>query len=132
MSDGELPVDAGAIMRRVLSEYARQARLLDLDVELGSPMDEPQDVVSADGRPASPPDAVDELADRPLTEPHPDRLSPDDPAFAQIIGVHNEALSAGADTYVDPRSGLTVLTAGYLARRGYCCESGCRHCPYLE
>lgn len=36
-------VDAGAIMRRVLTEYARQARLLDLDVELGSPMDEPED-----------------------------------------------------------------------------------------
>lgn len=36
-------VDAGAVMRKVLSEYARQARLLDLDVELGSPMDEPED-----------------------------------------------------------------------------------------
>ena len=40
--------------------------------------------------------------------------------------------SAGADTYVDPRSGYTVLTAGYLARRGHCCESGCRHCPYVR
>jgi hypothetical protein len=37
-------VDAGSVMRRVLSEYARQARLLDLDVELGSPMDEPEGV----------------------------------------------------------------------------------------
>jgi len=36
-------VDAGAIMRRVLTEYASQARLLDLDVELGSPHDEPDD-----------------------------------------------------------------------------------------
>jgi hypothetical protein len=35
-------VDAGAIARRVLTEYARQARLLDLDVELGSPLDEPE------------------------------------------------------------------------------------------
>ena len=33
----------GQIMRRVLTEYAQQARLLDLDVELGSPMDEPED-----------------------------------------------------------------------------------------
>ncbi|HEX4434353.1 MAG TPA: DUF5522 domain-containing protein [Acidimicrobiales bacterium] len=71
------------------------------------------------------------LAERPLTEPHPDRLSPDDPAFAEIIRLHAEALAAGADTYVDPRSGYTVLTAGYLARRGTCCESGCRHCPYV-
>ena len=23
-----------------------------------------------------------------------------------------------------------VFTARYLARRGYCCENGCRHCPY--
>jgi hypothetical protein len=28
-------------MRQVLTEYAAQARLFDLDVELGSPMDEP-------------------------------------------------------------------------------------------
>lgn len=42
LSNGKT-VDAGAIMRRVLAEYARQARLLDLDVELGSPMDEPED-----------------------------------------------------------------------------------------
>jgi len=38
--------DAGQIMRKVLTEYAQQARLLDLDVELGSPMDEPEDAAS--------------------------------------------------------------------------------------
>ena len=42
--------DAGQIMRQVLTEYAAQARLLDLDVELGSPMDEPAGV--ADDAPA--------------------------------------------------------------------------------
>jgi hypothetical protein len=42
LSNGKT-VDAGAVMRRVLSEYARQARLLDLGAELGSPMDEPED-----------------------------------------------------------------------------------------
>ena len=25
-----------------------------------------------------------------------------------------------------------VFTAAYLLRRGYCCKSGCRHCPYGE
>lgn len=35
--------DAGQIMRKVLTEYAQQVKLLDLDVELGSPMDEPED-----------------------------------------------------------------------------------------
>lgn len=27
-------------------------------------------------------------------------------------------------------NGLMVLTSRYLSRRGYCCEQGCRHCPY--
>jgi hypothetical protein len=36
-------VDAGAITRKVLTEYARQARLLDLSDEMGSPHDEPDD-----------------------------------------------------------------------------------------
>jgi hypothetical protein len=59
-------------------------------------------------------------------------LSPDDPAYPQIIRAHSDALDIGADTYVDPRTGFTVLTAAYLARRGTCCESGCRHCPYIS
>lgn len=25
-----------------------------------------------------------------------------------------------------------VLTAHFLLKRGYCCNSGCRHCPYKE
>lgn len=35
-------VDAGAITRQVLTEFARQVKLLDLSAELGSPMDEPE------------------------------------------------------------------------------------------
>ena len=27
-------------------------------------------------------------------------------------------------------NGLMVFTADYHLRRGYCCGSGCRHCPY--
>ncbi len=34
------------------------------------------------------------------------------------------------DYYLD--HGLMVLTARYHLRRGYCCEQGCRHCPYIE
>jgi len=26
--------------------------------------------------------------------------------------------------------GLMVFTAQYHLRRGYCCGSGCKHCPY--
>jgi len=32
------------------------------------------------------------------------------------------------DFYVD--DGNSVFTEAYLKKRGYCCESGCRHCPY--
>ena len=34
----------------------------------------------------------------------------------------------GLDFYFE--DGLMVLTRRYLLNRGYCCESGCRHCPY--
>jgi hypothetical protein len=29
-------------------------------------------------------------------------------------------------------AGLMVFTAAYHLRRGFCCESGCRNCPYGE
>ena len=35
----------------------------------------------------------------------------------------------GIDFYYDD-NGLMVLTADYLRRRGHCCHSGCKHCPY--
>jgi len=35
------------------------------------------------------------------------------------------------DYYVDP-DGRLVFTADYHLRRGYCCGSGCRHCPYPD
>ncbi|MCH9687917.1 MAG: hypothetical protein K0V04_41185 [Deltaproteobacteria bacterium] len=44
--------------------------------------------------------------------------------------LHGRACEAGADTYVDPRTGYRVLTAVMLERRGECCGCGCRHCPY--
>jgi hypothetical protein len=36
----------------------------------------------------------------------------------------------GEDGYADPETGLFVFAAAYLAARGTCCDSGCRHCPY--
>lgn len=70
------------------------------------------------------------LAPRPLTEPHPGRLVPDHPRRAEILAAHAAALAAGQPGYPDPETGLFVLTAGFLADRGHCCGSGCRHCPY--
>lgn len=39
-------------------------------------------------------------------------------------------LVEGEDYYLD--HGLMVLTARYHLRRGYCCDQGCRHCPFEE
>ena len=39
-----------------------------------------------------------------------------------------DELVEGEDFY---REGpYIVFTEKYLRKRGYCCESGCRHCPY--
>jgi len=37
-------------------------------------------------------------------------------------------IQEGLDYYLE--NGLLVFTATYLLKRGYCCERGCRHCPY--
>jgi hypothetical protein len=71
------------------------------------------------------------LSERPLTEPHPSRLASDHPRRAEILAAHRTALLAGEAGYVDPSTGLFVLTAGHLAERGECCTRGCRHCPYV-
>jgi hypothetical protein len=34
----------------------------------------------------------------------------------------------GVDYYME--NGWCVFTKEYHVRRGYCCRSGCRHCPY--
>jgi hypothetical protein len=72
------------------------------------------------------------LAPRALTEPHPTRLAPDHPRRAEILAAHAAALTAGQAGYLDPDTGLFVLTAGFLAGRGTCCGRGCRHCPYTD
>jgi hypothetical protein len=37
-------------------------------------------------------------------------------------------LIEGEDFYYEGR--FLVFTETFLRARGYCCESGCRHCPY--
>ena len=37
-------------------------------------------------------------------------------------------LIEGEDFYIE--RGLYVFTEKFLRERGYCCESGCRHCPW--
>ncbi|KAF2519861.1 hypothetical protein E0W68_01120 [Flavobacterium salilacus subsp. salilacus] len=38
-------------------------------------------------------------------------------------------LVEGEDYYLTPE-GYKVFTEKYHLQRGYCCKSGCRHCPY--
>jgi Family of unknown function (DUF5522) len=53
-----------------------------------------------------------------------------DRSRAAAQAAHDQAVRDGADGYVDPPTGLFVFTSAYLAARGTCCDSGCRHCPY--
>ncbi|MDP4649222.1 MAG: DUF5522 domain-containing protein [Ilumatobacteraceae bacterium] len=46
--------------------------------------------------------------------------------------LHREAITRRRPTYRDPLSGYSVFTAKFLADRGYCCASGCRHCPFEQ
>ena len=70
-------------------------------------------------------------ATRPLTQPHPDRLSPDRPDYNEIIDRHSTAMLRGEAGYLDPSTGLFVITAATHLQRGQCCANGCRHCPYV-
>lgn len=44
------------------------------------------------------------------------------------ISLWRGALAEGRDYCLE--AGAMVFTSSYLQRRGYCCDSGCRHCPY--
>ena len=35
------------------------------------------------------------------------------------------------DFYLSPE-GYRVFTAQFLLKRGYCCQSNCKHCPYKK
>jgi len=44
------------------------------------------------------------------------------------VGLLQGELNTPDDYYIE--NGFMVFTGSYLTRRGYCCDSGCRHCPY--
>ena len=50
-------------------------------------------------------------------------------AFQRVdVDLLKGVLSEGKDYNLE--NGAMVFTASYLQRRGYCCDSGCRNCPY--
>ncbi len=84
--------------------------------------------------PEAPTDPMVNVAPLPddLMVPHTRRLSPDHPLYAEILAAHADAVGRGKSLYRDPDSGLYVMTAPHLWGRGYCCNSGCRHCPWID
>lgn len=48
---------------------------------------------------------------------------------ALFKALHRYAVAQQRDTYIDPASGYSVFTQGYLKRKP-CCGNGCRHCPH--
>jgi len=66
-----------------------------------------------------------------LDLPHRARFGPASPGYGPAMAAHRRAVDLGLSTYRDPATGYLVMTAAYLAERGYCCHAGCRHCPYL-
>jgi Family of unknown function (DUF5522) len=67
-----------------------------------------------------------------LAVPDSARLDPGRPDYAEILAAHGRALATGEDGYLDPATGYWCFTAAYLWDRGTCCDSGCRHCPYVN
>jgi iron complex transport system substrate-binding protein len=62
---------------------------------------------------------------------HPEKFSWNGPADAYLkvdLDLLKGSLAEDRDYYRDGEA--IVFTASYLQRRGYCCGSGCRHCPY--
>lgn len=51
-------------------------------------------------------------------------------SIMEIEECHKKACDAKENLYIDPITGLYVMTEYNLNNRGICCGNGCRHCPY--
>lgn len=49
---------------------------------------------------------------------------------SKIALLHDEAVTRGAEHYIDPLTGFLVMTELHHLTRGSCCDNKCRHCPY--
>lgn len=67
------------------------------------------------------------------TNAQPSSLTPKQKAAIIKLGIPN-TLEEGVDfTYEQLGQQATmVFTSWYLLRRGYCCDNGCRNCPYKD
>lgn len=49
--------------------------------------------------------------------------------MSEDLGFSNKKDLDPEDYYLSER-GFKVFTEKYHLKRGYCCKSGCKHCPY--
>ncbi len=54
------------------------------------------------------------------------------PTLTDIEALHLAACLSSKDGYVDPATGYLCFTEFYHRRRGKCCGSACRHCPFAH
>lgn len=66
-----------------------------------------------------------------IERPHPSRFAADRFGYHAALRAHAAAVEAGQAGYLDPTTGLFVMTAAYHVARGRCCANDCRHCPYV-
>jgi len=52
-----------------------------------------------------------------------------DSTFVEMNNSEKKLKPEAGDYYLTPE-GYRCFTEQYHLKRGYCCESGCRHCPY--
>lgn len=52
------------------------------------------------------------------------------PCWASMKPEKNPFPKLTSEDYYLNEAGLMVFTAKYHLKRGYCCGSGCKHCPY--
>ncbi len=50
-----------------------------------------------------------------------------EPSYTQL---HEEACARGEMGYIDPETGYWVFSKLAHEKRGKCCGSACRHCPF--
>jgi hypothetical protein len=67
-----------------------------------------------------------------VDSPLPQRLPRDETVLQKVLTAHRAAVDKGDPVYIDPLTKRSVMTAAFLASRGRCCSSGCRHCPYEQ
>jgi hypothetical protein len=47
----------------------------------------------------------------------------------KLGGFSRKSKLSEEDYYLSPE-GYIIFTESYHLKRGYCCKSGCKHCPY--